>query len=658
MKLSDFFACRWPVVVCGICVLLASGLLPVGRVSAAEPSKEDALIAVLESDAPPAEKAITCKRLAIYGTERAVPSLAKLLPDPELTSWARIALEAIPGAVAEAALRDAMDRVEGRVLVGVINSIAYRRDAQAVPKLIGRLGEDDPAVVSAAAVALGRIGGAASGRALVQALDEAPPAARSDVALGCILCAETFAEAGQAAEAMRLYAAVQRADVPKQRKLEALRGTILARGTDGLPFLLEALGSADKDRMAVGLAVARELEGASVTTALAEALDGLSEARRPFVVMAIADRKDAGAAQVILRIAGDPTASVASRIVAVEALERLGDASCVPVLVSAAASEATDLSAAAKATLLRLAGADVDAALQKQLGSSSGRRRAAVLELLAARHVGSAVQAVVGCVADSDAEVRGAAVDALGELGGCAQVPVLTGLFTSGSGSVPGRQVERALRRIAGREGADCVGALMPLMKSGAADHRAMGLRILGVAGGPKALAAVRSALQDREAAVRNEAVRVLSTWPNNWPHDAAAGQALLALARSGRDSTQKVLGLRGYLQYLRGNDQLAADAKVAQVREVWPLVQRREEKQLVVAVLSTAPTGEALALLKALMQDAGVREEACAAIVNVAGGGRGGLSAEVRREALRAVLEASRNETTKKRANEALRKL
>ena len=38
--------------------------------------KEGDLIAVLQSDAPKSEKAITCKRLAIYGTEQAVPSLA------------------------------------------------------------------------------------------------------------------------------------------------------------------------------------------------------------------------------------------------------------------------------------------------------------------------------------------------------------------------------------------------------------------------------------------------------------------------------------------------------------------------------------------------------------------------------------------------------
>ena len=59
--------------------------------------EEQPLIDLLQSDAPKADKAITCKKLAMWGSEKSVPALAALLPDPELSSWARIALEVIPG---------------------------------------------------------------------------------------------------------------------------------------------------------------------------------------------------------------------------------------------------------------------------------------------------------------------------------------------------------------------------------------------------------------------------------------------------------------------------------------------------------------------------------------------------------------------------------
>ena len=121
---------------------------------ATSPEKEQELLAVLKSDAAPADKAITCKQLAIYGSAAAVPELAKLLPIPELSSWARIALESIPGPEADEALRTATESLQGRLLVGTINSIGVRRDAAAVAALSGKLKDADVEVAAAAAVAI------------------------------------------------------------------------------------------------------------------------------------------------------------------------------------------------------------------------------------------------------------------------------------------------------------------------------------------------------------------------------------------------------------------------------------------------------------------------------------------------------------------------
>ncbi len=185
------------------------------------------LIGVLRSNAPAAEKAIACKRLAIYGGKEAVSALAPLLADEKLSSWARIPLEVIPGPAADEALRQAMDKVQGRRLVGVINSIGVRRAASAVESLVARLNDHDAEVASVSAVALGRIGNDAAATALEGALAGAVPAVRSAAAEGCILCAERRLAAGEAAQAATIYDLVRKADVPKQRIREATRGAIL-----------------------------------------------------------------------------------------------------------------------------------------------------------------------------------------------------------------------------------------------------------------------------------------------------------------------------------------------------------------------------------------------------------------------------------------------
>ena len=128
------------------CLLLAASPAPAAAADShnCSPEQVRALITLLKSNGPKADKALACKKLAIFGGKDAVPALAPLLTDPELASWARIALEAIPGPAADAALRNAMDKVQGRVLVGVINSIAVRRDPKAVSGLVKKLKATDP----------------------------------------------------------------------------------------------------------------------------------------------------------------------------------------------------------------------------------------------------------------------------------------------------------------------------------------------------------------------------------------------------------------------------------------------------------------------------------------------------------------------------------
>ena len=57
---------------------------------------------------------------------------------------ARYGLEPIPDPAVDAALRDALGKVKGRLLVGVIGSIGVRRDPKAVPALAKRLGDPIP----------------------------------------------------------------------------------------------------------------------------------------------------------------------------------------------------------------------------------------------------------------------------------------------------------------------------------------------------------------------------------------------------------------------------------------------------------------------------------------------------------------------------------
>src|SRR5579863_8222495 len=337
------------------------------------PEKEAEFIAVLRSDAPGAEKAIACKQLAVYGSKDAVVYLARLLPDEKLASWARIALEAIPGPEADEALRKATDSLQGNLLIGTINSIGVRRDAAAIELLSGRLNDQDAEAASAAAVALGHIGNLAAAKALRNALAGAPAKVRSAIAEGCVLCAERFLAEGRPGEAVEIYDQIRKADVPKQRILEATRGAILSRKNDGLSLLLEQFRSPDKALFNIGLSTAREFPGSDVDKSLAAELARAEPDRAALIVLAMADRPETVVLPAVLKAAGSGPKPV--RLAAIGALARVGDSTCLPPLLDALLESDADLMQSARETLGELRGEKVDAEIVAQLSKAKGKIR-------------------------------------------------------------------------------------------------------------------------------------------------------------------------------------------------------------------------------------------------------------------------------------------
>ncbi|MHC4742343.1 MAG: HEAT repeat domain-containing protein, partial [Planctomycetota bacterium] len=130
-------------------------------------SKQDELIAVLKSnDSTRQEKVTACRLLTFIATEKAVPTLASLLADEEMNHMARYALEPIPHPSVDDALLEALGKLEGKPLVGVIGSLGVRGEARAVKPLAKMLKNSDPMIAQAAARSLGNIGNEAAAKAL------------------------------------------------------------------------------------------------------------------------------------------------------------------------------------------------------------------------------------------------------------------------------------------------------------------------------------------------------------------------------------------------------------------------------------------------------------------------------------------------------------
>ena len=269
------------------------------------------LLATLSSTAPLAEKWVAVHQLARVATGEAVPKLVALLPDDQLTDLARYALESIPDPSVDAALREALGKLDGRPLAGVITSIGVRRDALAVEPLGKFLSRPEPAVASAAAAALGCIGTEPAAKALETALAKAEPSMRPVLYSSIIQCADALRVHGSRADAIRVYTWVTDSKPSPQVGAAAVRGLIQADDGGALRLLAKELHA---ESPAILGPLQRELPGLRVTEVLAAELFKLPTPRQVLLVQALGMRGDGAAIRALTNAAraGDKSVQIAA----------------------------------------------------------------------------------------------------------------------------------------------------------------------------------------------------------------------------------------------------------------------------------------------------------------------------------------------------------
>lgn len=575
-------------------------------------TSEPELIAILSGDSPDADKALACKRLAIYGSGAAAPELAKLLKDEKLASWSRIALEAIPGKEADEALRTATSSLSGRLLIGVINSISVRRDNGSVETLVGKLKDQDPEVASAAAVALGRIGGKDSAEALRKSIASAPANVRSAVAEGCTLCAERFLSEGNAGLAVEIYDEVRKAELPKQRIVEATRGAILARKQDGIPLLLEQLRSNDKPMFQVGLQTAREIPGKEVVAALLAELSKATPERASLMVQALADRKGTVDLPTILQVASSGPKEV--RMAALGAISRIGDVSCVAPLLKIAFEKDADLLQPAKAAIVEIQDEAVSKAIVGMLPSATGDLQQLLIEVVGLRRI-DATSELLKAVDSSSKSIRIAALESLGRTVPQNRLSILISQVVSPKNTddaVAARQaLETAAIRMPDREA--CAQEIATALEKQSVATKSTLLEILGAVGGTKALQAIGMAAKDPDVQLKDVSSRLLGDWMT-----IDAAPVLLDLATTGPADKFQVRAMRGYIRIVRqfvmpDNDRVEMSGKALEAAK------QVAEQKLVVENLARYPSMGTLKLAIQALSKPDLKEDATKAANTIA---------------------------------------
>jgi len=613
---------------------------------------ENALARLLESDISTECKEFVCRRLSFIGTADSVPAVARLLTDEKTVDMACYAIGRNPSAEAGKALRDALDKGGPTVQIRIINLLGDRKDAESVATL-GKLAlAGQTEIAQAAVAALGKIGGTEAMKFLVKARAKGDDDLRLAATDAYLQCAEDLADAAGSAAALDIYKELTAKDEAPFTRSAAIQGLANVGGPDAVAIVVGALKDANRMVRTTARGCVRTMQGPGVTELFAAELAKSSPADQVLLIAALADRGDPAALDAITKTAKSSDANV--RKASLAALGRIGAASSADFLVDAAES-ATDAEERKTAinSLTMLRGQNVDDAIVKNMQKAKGPLRAELIGVLSDRNAAGVVGPLLTEAGSEDSKVRRAAFKALGRLAGRNDLPSLLSLLVDIEGGSGRRDAERAVVAAARRipdanEQADAV--VRKLRGAERVEVRTSLLRVLGGIGNDDALDALRTALADADAQVRDAAVRTLAAWPN-----AAAAQTLLGIYRDSKSRVHRILSLRGLVRLLSaGAEKYLPERAVEIYRRAIDVADAEQEKKLVLSGLSNVAHIDALEMALASLGDEAVRTEAALAAVKIAAAIAPSKQNEAKAAAEK-VLSLTTNEAVRKQAKELI---
>ena len=511
------------------------------QAAAADDATRSALAAKL-TGALTAEASTEGKRafldgLSLLGTAAEVPALAKALTDSELLYHACQALARIPAPEAEAALITALGTTAGLARATVLQALASRRAASAVPAIARLVTDADPDVAAAALDALGTLGSPEATTALQTAENQIAPALRDRWAAALLRCAGSLRAEGKTQEAATVFAALARPGRPASVREAAFPAYVGLAADGAVADVLAALAGPDPVLRRAALRALWSNRQPALLKAAVDGLDVLSPEQQEGVLLLCGERGDASLLPAVTRAAASPQPEV--RQAAVRTLGLIGNASAVDTLARLGGTESDEDQKAVVEALARLRGPGVDAAIRNALQAAPPARQRTLIRAVAAREDRTATLNLIAVSRSPDPAVR---TEALRTLGRLADTSACAPLVQRLSQATPEdrERLEGALVEIGRRDP-----AAVPLLAQALTDvppvTAASLVGVLGALGGSPACAAVRQQIRSDQPQVRLAAVRVLADWPDAEPIDDLA-----TVVETAGDARTRAIAARG----------------------------------------------------------------------------------------------------------------
>lgn len=618
------------------------------------------------------KKMFSYKWLGTRGTARAAAVLVTRFDVDKEGFYARYAAETIPGDEVDVALCTAIkDLKDPTAIAGTLTTLGVRAGyfgigSTSVATAKEYLGHEDADVRKAAAYAFACCGG---DDAVEYFTNKDIDVLQADSGF---LLAELFAAKGEKDKAAKIYDALAEANIPAYQKRAAVLWSIVTKGGNAIPVLVEQLASEDAKLFAVGLKAGRELPaGTGACQAMVEQLGKQADPyRQSLLVRAIGDRKDAEsktlALPILTKLAGQG-GDQRVRLAAIQSLKNMGDASSLPPLIEAANETMevtkdgkpeivpTPIAVAANATLADLPGKEVDDAIVAMYEKGDSNTKISAIKLIEQRRIASAFPLLKQGLKDESGVVRKAALNALGQNATFGDFPELLVMLVD----VEEDDAEEILvvLKSAGTRmpQGDVADEIDKLFEKGSTELRVNLLELLKEIGGPKAMNIVEQAAWGEDDTLKDKATAILGAWPPGKTEDlellAAACKKVAVEATGGK---YKRRGLRGYIRLARQFN-MPEEQRLTIARDAMSLATQKEDKELVLDAYGRWPSLKTLQAVVPFIDNADLQKKACEEAVKICEKLQGKDAKIV--EAMKKVSETTADNALKDRAKRVLDK-
>ena len=422
---------------------------------------------------------------------------------------------------------------------------------------------------------------------------------------------------------------------------------------EAIDIVIDALKSNDPAMQAGAIALVRDIPGREITEALAKHLPNLPAAGQVQLLSAFADRADAAALPAVIKASDSADESV--RIAALKAVGQLGDASSVSLLSGRAAQTSGEEQKAARESLYRLRGQQVDQAILAAIPSTRGDVKIELIQSVGERNAVSGIPVLLETAKDADSKVQRESFKVLKTVADAKFLPALVELLIKTKSQSVRGEAEKTVAAVAHKieqKDRQAEAVLAALAQVVDAEARCSLLSVLGRIGDNSALPELRKALADDDAKIQDAAIRALSDWANPAPVDD-----LLKVAKTSDNQVHRILALRGFVRLLGLETGRPAEEVIELYQQAMKLAPDVPEKRKVLSGLANTKSLAALEMAATCLQDSALQQEAEVAVVKIAEGIYGSYP-EKTKEVLGKVMQTSKSDSLREQAQNVINQI